>query len=87
MKSLGIYMTIAMKYPEDQNDIYNEIFRYSYENCNEKLMKLPETCNEISQWNIQGWVNEIYYEIGGQTRMIHFIEPLSIIHNAFQAVV
>jgi hypothetical protein len=30
---------------------------------------------------------EHHNEIGGQTGMIHFIEPLSIIHNGLQAVV
>jgi hypothetical protein len=35
MKFPGIYMKIAMKYPEDQNEIYNEILRYSYESRNE----------------------------------------------------
>ena len=35
MKSSGIYMTIAMKYPKDQNEIYNEIPRHLYDNDNE----------------------------------------------------
>ena len=35
MKFPGIYMTMTMKYPEDQNEIYNEILRYSYDNYNE----------------------------------------------------
>jgi len=35
MKSLGIYMTIAMKYPNSQNEIDNEIIRHLYDNCNE----------------------------------------------------
>jgi len=35
IKSLGFYMTIVMKYPEDRNEIDNEIIRYSYDNCNE----------------------------------------------------
>jgi len=35
MKFPGIYMTMTMKYPEDQNEIYNEIPRHLYDNCNE----------------------------------------------------
>jgi hypothetical protein len=35
MKSPGIHMKVAMKYPKDQNEIYNEILRYSYDNYNE----------------------------------------------------